>query len=220
MKKAYYFDMDGTVIDSMQCWDKNVKRVLREFGAEYPDNVLETITPMSEQEKASYFISLGAHGSAVEMTERLEKYVSYDYEHSVRMKDGVKEYIEFLSACGARLFILTASPHAFVDSYLERHALLHCFEAVWSTDDFEYGKSDVRLYRHLETLIGVPASDTVMFDDSIVALGAAHKAGIYTVGVFDSASGESESVYNTVCDEYISDFRAYGREEDCEVKKA
>ena len=219
MKKAYYFDMDGTVIDSMQCWDKNVKRVLREFGAEYPDNVLETITPMSEQEKASYFISLGARGSAEEMTKRLEEYVSYDYEHSVRMKDGVKEYIEFLASGGARLFILTASPHAFVDSYLERHALMHCFEDVWSTDDFEYGKSDVRLYRHLETLIGVPAHDTIMYDDSIVALGAAHAAGIYTVGVFDPASGESESAYRAVCDEYISDFRIYGRAEGGDVKK-
>ena len=212
MKKAYYFDMDGTVIDSMQCWDKNVKRILREFGAEYPDNVLEIITPMSEQEKASYFISLGARGSAEEMTERLEKYVSYDYAHSVRMKDGVKEYIESLASVGERLFILTASPHAFVDPFLESHSLIDCFEAVWSTDDFEYGKSDVRLYRHLETLTGVPTRDTVMYDDSIVALSAAHEAGIYTVGVFDPASAESESAYRAVCDEYISDFLVYGAE--------
>jgi len=49
MIKAYLFDFDGTLVDSMPVWGKKMFRILELNGITPPDGLLRTIVVRKEQ---------------------------------------------------------------------------------------------------------------------------------------------------------------------------
>ena len=47
MYKAYLFDFDGTLVDSMPAYVSVMLRILDESGVKYEKDIIKTITPLS-----------------------------------------------------------------------------------------------------------------------------------------------------------------------------
>ena len=53
--KGVFFDMDGTILDSMWLWKAIDIEYLNRFGCEYPEGLQEEIAGMSFHQTANYF---------------------------------------------------------------------------------------------------------------------------------------------------------------------
>ena len=53
--KAAIFDLDGTLIDSMDIWNKIDEEYLNKYGFNVPENLQEEITHLTITETAMYF---------------------------------------------------------------------------------------------------------------------------------------------------------------------
>ena len=199
MKKAYVFDFDGTLVDSMPTWSKKVLSVLDKCGVTYPDNIIEILTPLGDIGSAKYFKEkLGVTLSNDEMFKIMDEFALPRYRDEITLKAGVKEYLENLHSKGAKMSVLTASPHKMLDPCLKRNGIYHLFDYVWSCDDFGTTKADVTLYGKVANELGVSVADSVFFDDNIGAISTAKKAGMTTVAVYDkSAETFTEQIKNT-----------------------
>ena len=204
---CYLFDFDGTLVDSMPTFGGMMLRILDECGAEYPSNILKTITPLGFAGTARYFIGMGVKKSEAELLSLMYKYAYEAYSNTIEVKPTVKETLEKLKAMGHSLNVLTASPHSNLDVCLKRVGLYDLFDNVWSCDDFGTTKANPEIYLSAAEKMGVPHSEVIFLDDNIDADRTAKSAGLKVIGVYDDSSSEYADDFRTLCDGYIKEMR-------------
>ena len=190
--RDFVFDFDGTLVDSMPTWAGKMLRILKEEGVKYPDNIIEIITPLGDAGTAHYFINtLGINATEADLLSRMDAYALPKYRDEILEKEGVTETLCTLKERGARLFVLTASPHRMLDPCLLRLGLTPLFDGIYSCDDFATTKADPKIYDRLCERIGAKKENLAFFDDNLGACQTAKAAGVMTVGVFDESGATS-----------------------------
>ncbi len=203
MKKVHIFDLDGTLVDSMRAWTDGTVKLLDEAGIGNKDEIIRTITPLGAKGAAEYLIKVGIKGTAEELLHSIEENMIYQYSHVIRLKRGAEAYIKELSDKGDRLFVLTASPHKTTDACLKNNGVFDLFERVFTIDDFGLFKSDTRIYDEAAERIGVKNDEITFYDDNIIALETAKKAGLHVVGVYDASSEGDADKIKKITEKYL-----------------
>jgi beta-phosphoglucomutase-like phosphatase (HAD superfamily) len=72
MIKAYLFDFDGTLVDSMPTFVNSMLRILDESGIKYDENIIKIITPLGVAGTANYYKELGVKGSTEDIIMKME----------------------------------------------------------------------------------------------------------------------------------------------------
>lgn len=190
-KKIYCFDLDGTLVNSMPYFKKAMLSIAEDEGLDYDESLIKILTPLGYVGGAKYYIEhFGLNYSVEEICEKVRGRLYDAYANDIYLKDGVREYLSKLTRDGARLFVLTASPHSVTDICLKHNGVFDLFESVWSVEDFKLTKSDVQIFFDVAKVIQCEPEEVNYFDDSLIALENAKSAGFITYGVYDSQSEE------------------------------
>ena len=73
--RAYLFDFDGTLVDSMPTWETKMTRILHEEGVDYPPDLITTIATLGDLGSAQYFQKeFGVTLTVDEMFEKMDAY--------------------------------------------------------------------------------------------------------------------------------------------------
>jgi len=207
VKKHCIFDLDGTLFDSMTTWPPAMIKIMDDAGLEYPDDVVNIMTPIGFNGCADYFISLGHPEKNPErLTDIMYDYLVDDYSNRVMIKPYVKEMLEKLRDDGIKIYALTASPHRTVDPCLAHNGIAHFFEEVMSTDDLMMKKSDPEIYKEVARRLGVRPDEIEFYDDNNVALRTAKSVGFRVIGVYDSVTEQYREEIESFADGYVECF--------------
>ena len=202
----FFFDMDGTLIDSNRIW----KDVDREFLARrglpytraYYNGVAHTIMP-----KAAVFTKEFCHLS--ESTDQIiaewMELAGQLYDR-VPIKPGVRAYLRQCRAEGRRMAMVTSSVPAHCRAALAHLELEKYFERIVFAHDLGLEKQDPAIWRHAAELCAVRPEDCTVFDDSIAACRGARAARMRVVGVYDGYFAADEPEMQDFCDVYIRSF--------------
>ncbi len=205
--KCYLFDFDGTLADSMPTWAHKMKEALKREGINPPDDLIKIITPLGDRGAAEYLITLGVNRTVDEIVAYTDDIARDAYENSIPLKKGVLEFLQKSKEQGIFMAVLTASPHRFLDPCLKRTNAYDLFDKVWSIEDFgTLKKNQIEIYQAVAEKIGCKIEDITFFDDNIIALQTAKKAGCKTVGVFDETSLDLVEEIKKESDKYIHSF--------------
>jgi len=203
--KHCFFDLDGTLLDSMELWAGTHRKALEDAGIPVPENFVETITPLGNLGASKFVISLGLPKSLEQYLEECGKIFVHEYSCNVPLKPHVTETLLRLRQEGIGLHVLTAGTHLCADPCLKRCGIWDLFQNVWSMEDFQLSKDRPEIYLAAAARIGARPEDCTMLDDNCIALRAAKDAGFRTVGVYDRTSASSEAVIRSFADRYIRD---------------
>lgn len=201
--KAYIFDFDGTLVDSMPTYVASMLRILDENNIKYTEDIVKIITPLGVVGTAEYFIKLGLTLSFEEIITLMKKYLFEAYLYNIPAKENVIETLEKLKANGADLNVLTASPHITLDACLKRLGIYDLFSNVWSCDDFSTTKADPEIYKMAAEKIGFAPSEILFLDDNYNADKTAKIAGMAVCGVYDDSSKDYIEEIKGITDYYI-----------------
>ncbi len=202
--KVFLFDVDGTLADSMPTATKVVLSYLDERGISYPDDLIRTLTPLGFLGAASYYEkTLKVGERAEEIFRAFSEKLQYAYAKVIPLKAGARETLLALKKAGARICVLTGSPHTFIDECMRRTGVSELAEYIWSSDDFGKAKSDPTIFADAAGILGVEVGELVMVDDNVHVLRAAKSAGAAAVGVFDDCTADDESEMREVADLYV-----------------
>lgn len=202
----FFFDMDGTLIDSNRIW----KDVDREFLARrglpytraYYNGVAHTIMP-----KAAVFTKEFCHLS--ESTDQIiaewMELAGQLYDR-VPIKPGVRAYLRQCRAEGRRMAMVTSSVPAHCRAALAHLELEKYFQRIVFAHDLGLEKQDPAIWRHAAELCAVRPEDCTVFDDSIAACRGARAARMRVVGVYDGYFAADEPEMRGFCDVYIRSF--------------
>ena len=207
MKKAYLFDFDGTLVDSMPTFVSAMLRILDESRISYDSNIIKIITPLGLNGTAEYYINqLGVKMSKEQLMSVMKEYMLDAYFHTIPAKKNVPEVLKALKAQGASLNVLTASPHITLDACLKRLGLWELFDNVWSCDDFNTTKADPQIYVRAAEKMNTTVENVLFLDDNIEADKTAKKAGMQVCGVYDESSKDYVEQMKSATDFYVYDF--------------
>ena len=202
----FFFDMDGTLLDSNRIW----KDVDREFLARrglpytraYYNGVAHTIMP-----KAAVFTKEFCHLS--ESTDQIiaewMELAGQLYDR-VPIKPGVRAYLRQCRAEGRRMAMVTSSVPAHCRAALAHLELEKYFERIVFAHDLGLEKQDPAIWRHAAELCAVRPEDCTVFDDSMAACRGARAARMRVVGVYDGYFAADEPEMRGFCDVYIRSF--------------
>jgi len=117
---------------------------------------------------------------------------------------GVRDFVMALSRLGIRRAVGTSASRFDLDRLLVTVGLRRHFDVIVTADDVTLGKPDPEVYELAAARLDVPADACIVFEDSLVGVEAARRAGMRAVGV-TTAHTEAE-LREAGAERAISDF--------------
>src|SRR5207237_10895333 len=96
---------------------------------------------------------------------------------------GVATFIDALARAGVPRAVATSASRHDVDRLLGRLHLRERFSVVVAAEDVRFGKPDPEVYLLAAEGLGVPPRACLVFEDSVVGVQAARRAGMRVIGV-------------------------------------
>ena len=97
--EGIFFDMDGTLLDSMWLWKAIDIEYLNMHGAEYEEGLQENIAGMSFHQTAQYFKEhFGIKDPIEKMKDDWNRMAMDKYKFEVTLKKGAKEFLDILNS--------------------------------------------------------------------------------------------------------------------------
>lgn len=202
--KAFIFDLDGTLLDSMQVWDKVYAAPFNEYGIDMPDDYMMKVNHLSLKDCIKYTLSntpLPCDGD--KLNDIWWKRAYREYAENVPLKEGARSLLELLSANGTALAVATASPYSLFVPCLKRLGIYDLFDCFVSTDEVERGKDSPDVYLKAAARLNLSPEECAVAEDSHIGVKSAKAAGFYTIGVYDKASEKYSDVISSTADLYI-----------------
>lgn len=183
----YFFDLDGTLLDSNVVWlDIDIKFLGRHgvdpIPADYTDYVTHHSFPDAAEYTRRYFdLAL----TSDEIMAAWRDLARDAYAGQLELKPGARDFLERANRSGVRCALVTSCMPNLCQSALDYHRLTPLLERVFTTVGLGLEKRDPALYRRVAQLCGEKSENCVLFDDSPVYCAAAKEAGWQTCGVAD-----------------------------------
>ena len=185
----YFFDLDGTLLDSNGIWLDIDMEFLGRYGIhpvpeEYTDYVTHhAFWDAAEYTRACFHLPL----TAEEIIQTWQEMAREAYANQLPLKPGARVFLERAFQAGKRCVLITSCIPDLCHAALERHGLAPFFEEVLTTTGMGLEKRDPRLFQVLAERFGRRPEDCILFDDSPIYCAAAKEAGWQIRGVADEA---------------------------------
>lgn len=198
-KKAFLFDMNGTMIDDMDYHIIAWHRILNELGANISleqmkaecygknDELLERMLPgkFTAEEKAR-------------MSYEKEAKYQEEYRPRLALLPGLHDFLQAAREHHIPMAIGTAAIMFNVDFALDGLHIRSFFDAIVSADDIQKSKPDPETYIKCAQALGIDAADCIVFEDSPKGVESAARAGMKSVVITTMHTAEEFATFDNV----------------------
>ena len=162
---AAIFDLDGTILDSMDVWEHIDIQFLKKRNLPVPENYVTEICARSFEEAAQYTIDLFGLQETVEgIIEEWNNMAVEEYSNHVGLLPYALDYLLCLKEHGIKLAVATGLPEKLYMPCLKNNSILELFDALCSTDEVQRGKEYSDVFELAARKLGVAPEHCIVFD--------------------------------------------------------
>jgi len=204
MEKAFIFDMDGTLLNSMIYWYESGARIIKDYFKD--PKVVDKIKEMSAREVVIYAKEELNANQVKEFRARWLEAMMQHYLNDIKQVKGAKKFLDKCKEAGIRMGIATGTNETLSVPALQKQGLLDYFEFVISEDTVGKGKGEPDIYLIAASKLGVTPENCIVFEDGLHGAKTVKKAGFKLVGIYDEVGSHYEDELKALADLYIYDF--------------
>lgn len=193
MIKAVIFDMDGLIFDSERLYAKANVKTAKTLG-------------LGKDEAYFYqFVGIGAQDMAERMKEAFDDDLVDEFfrlgeedahelllHGEVPTQPGLHELLDYLDDAGIEKVIASSSEVHMIDVMTKNAGIRDRFSAIHGGDQVEQTKPAPDIFELAWSNLGVSKEETLVLEDSINGVLAAHAAGIPVIMVPDTVEPTDE----------------------------
>lgn len=205
--KAIIFDLDGTLIDSMNVWSDIDKEFFKMHDLHFEEDYQKEIGHKGLKEIAAYTKSrYNLKESEDEIISIWLDMAKEAYAYKIPLKEGVKLFLEYLQSKNIKMGIATSNSLELTELVLKHHDIYKYFSKVVTVNELKTNKGSPDIYLHISDSFGLVPSECIVFEDLLTGIKTAKKAGYKVVGVKEISSLDKEKEIREIADLYISNY--------------
>jgi HAD superfamily hydrolase (TIGR01509 family) len=180
--RAYLFDCDGTIADSMPLHYNAWKAVLADWNCEYPEDVFYSWGGKPVRKIIADLNEMNGLKMPVEDVATRKEGL---YLAQLPQLKAIPEVLEHIEAEHGKIpfAVVSGSTRDSVVGSLSVLGLLEKFDAIVSADDYKHGKPAPDGYLLAAKRLGVAPADCLVFEDTEMGIEAATAAGMASVKI-------------------------------------
>ena len=183
--RAYLFDCDGTIADSMPLHYNAWKAVLADWNCDYPEEVFYSWGGKPVRNIIADLNTMNGLQMPIEATATRKEGL---YLAQLPQLKAIPEVLEYIEAEHGRIpfAVVSGSTRDSVVGSLRVLGLLDKFDTIVSADDYKHGKPAPDGYLLAAERLGVAPEYCLVFEDTEMGIEAATAAGMASVKVATS----------------------------------
>lgn len=193
MTKAFIFDVDGTLIDSVDLHARAWQETLRHFGHDVAfEDVRAQIGKGGDQLMPVFLSREELKRIGEQVSEYRGELFRREYLPQVRPFPAVRQLFERIKADGRRIALASSSKEDEVEHYQRLLNVGDLVDTHTSADDAEKSKPHPDIFQAALDKLGVEAEEAVAFGDSPYDAEAAAKIKLPIIGVLCGGFPEAD----------------------------
>lgn len=194
MSKAFIFDVDGTLVDSVVIHAKTWQEAFREFGHEIELDELRGQIGKGGDELMPVFLSkdeFEKKGEAI--SGRRAEILKDDYLSQIEPFPKVRDLFQRIRGDGFEIALASSAEGEQLKSYKRKAQIEDLSGNETSSDDVERAKPHGDIFQAaLDRLEGVAPADAIVVGDTSYDAEAAAKVGLRTIGLLCGGFSEAD----------------------------
>lgn len=199
------FDVDGTLLDSMQVWwdvvvdffKLNNAELSYEDAKEFKEMTMKESIPLIKQR-------LNLAQSYEELSETFKNMGLMQYKTNIPLKRGADKYLKQLHDDGVKIALATSGYEELCKSAFTRLGVWQYIDACAFSSEVGVNKSNPDVYLLAAERIGIPPEECTVYEDILTGIGGAKKGGFKTCAIFDETSADETEALKQLSDHYIT----------------
>jgi len=192
MLQAALFDMDGTLVDNLSyhiaSWEAFSQRHHLPFSLDF---FYQHLNGRNSRDTLRLLFGRELSDKEVQhFTEEKEEIYRAAYRPHLQPLKGAVKLLTELQKKGVKLAVATSAPLSNVEFTLDGAGLSHFFEVVVYGGMVRRGKPDPEIYQLTAEKLGVEPRDCLVFEDALLGIESARRAGMAVVGLTTSHPAE------------------------------
>ena len=177
------FDVDGTILDSMEVWNTLASQYVQSLGMVPEKNLDEIVSDMSLEQSATYLKNhYKINKQEEQIISEILNFISDFYEYEVKLMPGFKEFISHYDSMNV---IGTSCDEELVKIALNRLGVLNYFEDIITCSKVNKSKNDPDFYLACAQVLKQRPEDIVVFEDADYCIDVARKVGFKVIKIKD-----------------------------------
>lgn len=181
--EGFIFDCDGTLLDTLDAWDKAEADLFAQAGPLTREQEDEIHSAPIEQAAAIMHEKYGVGDSAESVLEHLDGHLLPFYRDRSEALPGAVQFVRNVAEKGVSCVVLSSSPRRYLEAGLRRAGILDCFCELITTDETGCSKQDPAIYERALNVLGSTREATWAVDDAPYAIAVMRDFGLNTIAV-------------------------------------
>ncbi len=209
--KGMIFDMDGTVVDTIENDFKAWNKVFKEHDIDFSYEDFVMMSGVKGTELVKKYLNLPDEELVAFVKRKNDYFFSISEKNGLKLMPHVSRLLSYIKAASYKTALATGGNAEKVKFILNHVNLETYFDEIVTSDDLERGKPDPEIFLMAAKKLGIKPSEALVWEDAPLGVQAAKNGNFKCVAITASQKGGKKGL--EIADKLIDSFEGIEIEE-------
>lgn len=204
--KGIIFDLDGTLIDSLDLWSEIDKAFFKKRNIVIDRDLYPEVKGKSYTETVRYLKKTFNLEESIKQLKKERNLLAEKFYKKVKLKKDVLKVLKYFKKNNKKIGIATSNSRHLANTALKNLEIKKYFTVLVTSCDVKKGKPSPDVFLKAAKELKIAPSECLAFEDSIDGIKAANSANIDVIAVYDKKQKKYEKELKKLSNYYIYNY--------------